>query len=96
MYGMGSPRVCGKRMYGRVEWPIDTYEPVVHVVSGGCMSTVWIARVPARSLPNEWLCALILPRCVRMPESQRVLKVCVMERSVSRRMLCRYADGQFK
>jgi hypothetical protein len=32
------------------------------------------------------LCALILPRCVRMPASQRVWRVCVMDRRVSRWM----------
>jgi hypothetical protein len=79
---MGSPRVYCIRVYGKVQWPIDMFEHVVHVVSGGCPSAAWLARVFARSLANEWLCALILPRCVRMPESQRVLRVCVMERSV--------------
>jgi hypothetical protein len=81
---MGSPRVWGMRVYGQVQWPIDTFEPMVYVVSGGCPSATWLASVSARSLPNEWLCALILPRCVRMSDSQRVLRVCVMERCVSR------------
>jgi hypothetical protein len=81
---MGPPRVCGIRVYGHVQFPIDTYELVVYVVSGGCPSAAWLARVPARSLPKDWLRALILPRCVRMHDSQRVLRVCVMERSVSR------------
>jgi hypothetical protein len=81
---MGSPRVCGMRVYGHVEWPIDTSELVVYVVSGGCPSAAWLASVSSRSLHNELWCALILPRCVRMPDSQRVLRVCVMVRSVSR------------
>jgi hypothetical protein len=93
---MGSPRVCGVRVYGQVQWPIDTSEPVVYVVSGGCPFATWLASASARSLPSEWLCALILPRWVRMPSLQRVLRVCVMERSVSRWMLWRYADGQVK
>ena len=93
---MGSPRVCGMRVCGQVQWPIDTSEPVVYVVSGGWPSATWLAIVSARSFPSEWLCALILPRCVRVPALQRVLRVCVMERSVSRWMLCLYADGQFK
>jgi hypothetical protein len=76
------------RVYGKVPWPIDTSDPVVYVVLGGCPSTTRFASVSARSLPIEWLCALILPRCVRMLASQRVLRVCVMERSVSRWMLC--------
>jgi hypothetical protein len=86
---MGSPRVYVMRVYGYVQGPIDTSEPVVYVVSGGWPSAAWLARVSARSLPNEWLCALILPKCMRMHESQRVLRVCVMERSVSLRMLWR-------
>jgi hypothetical protein len=48
--GMGSPRVCGTRVYGKVQWPIDTFEPVVYVVSGGCPSAAWLASVSARSL----------------------------------------------
>jgi hypothetical protein len=95
LWGMGSPRVCGMRVYGHVPWPIGTSEPAVYVVSGGCPSATWLAREFARSLPIEWLCALILPRWVRMPGSQRVLRVCVMELSVSRWMLWRYANGQF-
>jgi hypothetical protein len=35
-------------------------------VSGGWPSASLLARVYARSLPIEWLCALILPRLVRM------------------------------
>jgi hypothetical protein len=31
-----------------------------------------------------------------MHEAQRVMRVCVMERSVSRWMLWRYADGHVK
>jgi hypothetical protein len=81
---VGSPRVCGKSLFGQVQWPIDTFEHVVYVVSGGCPSATRFASVSARSLPSELLCALILPRCVPMPASQRVLRVCVMERSVSR------------
>jgi hypothetical protein len=61
MHGMGSPRVWGMSVYGHVQWPIDTSEPVVKVVSGGCSFAMWLARVFARSLPIEWLCALILP-----------------------------------
>jgi hypothetical protein len=76
------------RVYGRVQWPIDTYELVVYVVSGGYPSATWLASASARSCPSEWLCALILPRCVRMPALQRVFRVCVMERSVSQWMLC--------
>jgi hypothetical protein len=53
LYGIGSPRVWGMRVYGKVQWPIDTYEPVVCVVSGGCPSATWLARVSARSLPSE-------------------------------------------
>jgi hypothetical protein len=64
--GYGFPRVCGRRVYGQVQWPIDTSQPVVYVVSGRCPSGTWLASVSARSLPSEWLCALILPRCVRM------------------------------
>ena len=64
------------RVYGQVQWPIDTSEPVVYVTSGGCPSASWFACVSARSFPNEWLCAFILPRCVRMPALQRVLRVC--------------------
>jgi hypothetical protein len=71
LQGMGSPRVCDMRVYGQVQWPINTFEPVVYDVSGGCPPAAWLASVPARSLPIEWLCALILPRCVRMPDSQR-------------------------
>jgi hypothetical protein len=85
---MGSPMVCGMRVYGQVQGPIDTFEPVVYVVSGECPSAIWLASASARSLPREWLCALILQRCVRMPALQRVLRVCLMERSVSRWMLC--------
>jgi hypothetical protein len=81
---MGSPRVCGMRVYGKVQWPIDASKPVEYVCLGGCPSAAWLASVSARSLPIEWLCALILPRCVRMPDTQRVLRVCVMEWSVSR------------
>jgi hypothetical protein len=74
----------GMSAYGKVQWPIDTSEPVVQVVSGGCPSATRLARVSARLLPSEWLWALILPRWVRMPNSQRVLRACVMEMSVSR------------
>jgi hypothetical protein len=81
---MGSPRVYGMRVYGQVHWPIDTSKHVVYVVSGGCPSISWLASVSAGSLPSEWLCALILPRCVRKPDSYRVLRMCEMERSVSR------------
>jgi hypothetical protein len=63
---------------------MDTSEPMVYVVSGGCPSTVWLARASAKSLPIEWLRALILQKYVRVPEAQRVLRVCVMERSASR------------
>jgi hypothetical protein len=42
-------------------------------VSGGCPSATWLARVSARSLSIKWLCALILPRGVRIPYWQRVL-----------------------
>jgi hypothetical protein len=81
--GMGSPRDWGLSVKGQIPWPIDTSKPVVYVVSGGCPSAAWLARVSARSLPDEGLCALILPRCVRTPESRRDLRLCVMERSVS-------------
>jgi hypothetical protein len=64
------------KVYGQVQWPIDSSEPMVYVVSGGCPSAAWLASVSARSLPSEWLRALILPRCVRMPALQRVLSVC--------------------
>jgi hypothetical protein len=84
---MGSPIVRSMRVYGHVQLPIDTSELVVHVVSGGWPSAAWLPSVSARSLPNERLCASILPRWVRMPDSQRVLRVCVMERSVSPWML---------
>jgi hypothetical protein len=94
--GMGTPRVCGNMVYGHDQWPIDTSEHAVYVVSGGCPSAAWIARLSARSLPRECLCSLILPRWVRMLEAQRVLMVCVMERSVSRCVLWRYAYGLFK
>jgi hypothetical protein len=72
------------RVYGLVEWPIDTSKHVVYIVSGGCPSAAWLARASARSSPIEQLSALILPRYVRVPEAQRVLRVHVMERSVSR------------
>jgi hypothetical protein len=81
---MGSPRVCGMRVYGKVQCPIDTSEHVVYNVSGGCPSATWLARMSARSFPSEWLCALILPMCVLMHVLQRVLGVCVIKRSVSR------------
>jgi hypothetical protein len=71
-------------VYGHVQWPVDTSQPVVYVVWGGYPSATRLARVSARSLPREWLWALILPRRVRKPDSQRVLRVYVMERSVSR------------
>jgi hypothetical protein len=29
---MGSPRVCGIRVYGKVHWPIDTSEPIEIVI----------------------------------------------------------------
>jgi hypothetical protein len=71
-------------VYGEVQWPIDTFEPMVYVVLGGCLSATRLARVSASSLPREWLWALILLGWVRMPDSQRVLRVCVMEMNVSR------------
>jgi hypothetical protein len=46
-------------VYGHVQWPIDTSEPVVYVESGVCPSATWLDRVSARSLPSEWLWALI-------------------------------------
>jgi hypothetical protein len=55
MEGMGSPRVCEKRVYGKVQWPMDTYETVVYVVSGRFPSGTWFASMFARSLPNDWL-----------------------------------------
>jgi hypothetical protein len=64
------------RVYGQAHWPIDTFEHVVYVVSGGCPFGAWLASVSAGSFPNECLCALILPRCVRMPALLRVLSVC--------------------
>jgi hypothetical protein len=70
---MGSPRVCGIRVYGQAHWPIDTSELVVYVVSYGCPSATWLASVSARSFPSEWLCAFFLPRCVRMHALQRVV-----------------------
>jgi hypothetical protein len=73
--GYRSPRVWGMSVYGRVQWPVDTYKPVVYVVSGGCPSAVWLARMLARSLAIEWLCALILPMWVRVPEMHRVASV---------------------
>jgi hypothetical protein len=76
------------RVYGQVQWPIDTSEPMEYVVSGGYPSVDWLASASARSFPSDWLCALILLRCVRMPALQQVCRVCVMERSVSRWMLC--------
>jgi hypothetical protein len=84
LWGMGSPRVCGMRVYGHVQWPIVTSEPVVYIVSGGWPSATWFARVSARSLPREWLWAFIFPRCVRMPAPQRVIRVCVIDMRVSR------------
>jgi hypothetical protein len=71
-------------VYGKVQWPINAFEPVVYAVSGGCPSAIRLARVSARSLPIESLWALILSRWVRMPDSQRVWRVCVMEVRVSR------------
>jgi hypothetical protein len=53
----------------------DMTEPVVYVVSGGFPSPTRLARVLARSLPIEWLCAMIFPRWVRMPELHRVARV---------------------
>jgi hypothetical protein len=82
-------------VYGHVQWPIDTSEPVVYVVLGGCPSSARLARITARSLPIEWLCAFMLPRWVRMHELHRVARVCVIDSRVSRWMLCRGADGQF-
>jgi hypothetical protein len=55
LYCMGSPRVCGMRVHGHVEWLIDTSEPVMYVVSGGCPSVAWLAIVSGRSLSSEWL-----------------------------------------
>jgi hypothetical protein len=52
--GYGSLRIWGMRLYGQVKWPIDTFKPVVYVVSGGRPSATWLARVSARSLPIEW------------------------------------------
>jgi hypothetical protein len=45
LWDMGSPRVCGTRVYGKVHWPIDTFEPVVYVKSGGCPSAAWLASL---------------------------------------------------
>jgi hypothetical protein len=73
--GYGSTRVWGMSVYGHVQWHVDTYKPVVYVVSGGCPSGTWLARMSARSLPIEWLCGLILPRWVRVPELHRVASV---------------------
>jgi hypothetical protein len=73
--GYGFPYDCGMRVYGHVKWPIYTAEPLVYAVSGGCPSAAWLASVSARSLHSEWLCALILLRFMRMPDSHRVLRV---------------------
>jgi hypothetical protein len=74
--GMGLARVWGVSVSGQaIQWPIDTSEPVVYVVSNGCPSATWLARILARSLPSERLCALFLPRLVRMSELHRVLRV---------------------
>jgi hypothetical protein len=62
---------------------------VVQVVSGGWPYATWLASAYARSFPIEWLCALILPICVRTPDLHRVLRVCVIDSSVSRWMRCR-------
>jgi hypothetical protein len=86
LWGVDSPRVWGMSVYGRVHVPIDTFEPVVLTVSGGWPSATWPARASERSLQIERLCALILPRWGRMPDLQRVLRVCVIESSASRWM----------
>jgi hypothetical protein len=52
-------------------------------VSGGWPSATRLASESGRSLPIEWLCALILPRCVRRPDVHRDMMVFVIDSSVS-------------
>jgi hypothetical protein len=46
--GYGFPMVCGMRVYGQVQWPIDTWDHVVYVVSGECPCATWLAIVCLR------------------------------------------------
>jgi hypothetical protein len=64
-------------------------------VSGGWPSADWLPRVSARSLPIEWLCALILPRRVRMPKWRRLLRVCVMELNIASSLVTKRQVSEF-
>jgi hypothetical protein len=81
-------------VYSQVHMLIDTLELVSYVVSGGCPSATMLASASARSLPREWLCASILPRCVRMHEVHRVCGVWMIYSRILLWMLCRQAAGQ--
>jgi hypothetical protein len=45
------------RVYGHVQWPMDTSEPVVYVVSGGCPSATWLAKDMMDSV-GQWVYAV--------------------------------------